>query len=115
MHRRSALFYNNYVLYLHVRIYTIDLSKNQDLTGAGHRIRTCDPLITNEGALPTELGRREFQFNTAFCEFPVLIFRKTTIIPAGVIPEIRDKSAMFSGRVSDSFWISSLVSPDNDL
>ncbi len=55
---QCRLSYNDYVLYLHVPIYTIDLSKNQDLTGpspvavskdgAGHRIRTCDPLITNE-------------------------------------------------------------------
>lgn len=37
--------------------------------------------------------------------------RKTTIIPAGVMPGMRDRAAMFSGRVRFNFSTNSPVNP----
>lgn len=45
------------------------------------------------------------------CDFYALILRSTTIIPAGVMPGMRVRSAMFSGRVAVNFSTNSLVSP----
>ena len=39
------------------------------------------------------------------------IFRRTTMIPAGVMPGMRDRAAIFSGRVAFSFSTNSFVSP----
>ena len=71
-------------------------------------------LVPVIGLEPTKTGIPPYH-NTSYFYFPHLILRNTTIIPAGVIPGMRDRSAIFSGRTVVNFSTSSLVNPGKFL